>query len=103
PGFLAALRTECDRVGALLIFDEVITGFRVDVGGAQAKYDVRPDITCFGKVIGGGLPIGAIGGSVEVMEHLSPLGPVFHAGTLSGNPLATAAGLAALDELTPDV
>lgn len=102
-GFLAGLRAECDRVGALLIFDEVITGFRVGVGGAQAKYDVRPDITCFGKVIGGGLPIGAIGGSVEVMEHLSPLGPVFHSGTLSGNPLATAAGLAVLDRLTGDV
>jgi len=103
PGFLAGLRTECDRVGALLIFDEVITGFRLGEGGAQARYDVRPDITCFGKVIGGGLPIGAVGGSAAVMEHLSPLGPVFHAGTLSGNPIATAAGLAALDLLTPDV
>ncbi len=103
PGFLAGLRAECDRVGALLIFDEVITGFRVGVGGAQAKYDVRPDLTCFGKVIGGGLPIGAVGGRVELMEHLSPLGPVFHAGTLAGNPIATAAGLAALDQLTPDV
>jgi glutamate-1-semialdehyde 2,1-aminomutase len=103
PGFLAGLRTECDRVGALLIFDEVITGFRLGEGGAQARYDVRPDITCFGKVIGGGLPIGAVGGSAAVMEHLSPLGPVFHAGTLSGNPIATAAGLAALDVLTPDV
>ena len=103
PGFLAGLRAECDRVGALLIFDEVITGFRIGTGGAQSKYDIRPDITCFGKVIGGGLPIGAIGGSVAVMEHLSPLGPVFHAGTLSGNPIATAAGLAALQELTPDV
>ena len=103
PGFLAGLRAECDRVGALLIFDEVITGFRVGTGGAQAKYDIRPDITCFGKVIGGGLPIGAIGGSAAVMEHLSPLGPVFHAGTLSGNPIATAAGLAALDLLTSDV
>ncbi len=102
-GFLEGLRVECDRVGALLIFDEVITGFRLGIGGAQAKYDVTPDITCFGKVIGGGLPIGAIGGSVEVMEHLSPLGPVFHAGTLAGNPIATAAGLAALDLLTPDV
>ena len=103
PGFLAGLRAECDRVGALLIFDEVITGFRIGHGGAQARYDVRPDITCFGKVIGGGLPIGAVGGRAEVMEHLSPLGPVFHAGTLSGNPIATAAGLAALDELTDDV
>ena len=101
-GFLEGLRAACDRAGALLIFDEVITGFRVDLGGAQARYDVRPDITCFGKVIGGGLPIGAIGGRRDVMEQLSPLGPVFHAGTLSGNPLATAAGLAALDELTDD-
>jgi glutamate-1-semialdehyde 2,1-aminomutase len=103
PGFLAGLRAECDRVGALLIFDEVITGFRLGAGGAQARFDVRPDITCFGKVIGGGLPIGAIGGSAAVMEHLSPIGSVFHAGTLSGNPIATAAGLAALDQLTGDV
>jgi glutamate-1-semialdehyde 2,1-aminomutase len=102
-GFLEGLRAECDRVGALLIFDEVITGFRLAPGGAQAKYDIRADITCFGKVIGGGLPIGAVGGRRDIMEHLSPLGPVFHAGTLSGNPLATAAGLAALDTLTPDV
>jgi glutamate-1-semialdehyde 2,1-aminomutase len=103
PGFLEGLRNECDRVGAVLIFDEVITGFRVDTGGAQAKYDVTPDLTTFGKVIGGGLPIGAVGGRRELMETLSPLGPVFHAGTLSGNPIATAAGLAALDHLTPDV
>ncbi len=102
-GFLEGLRQACDRAGALLIFDEVITGFRIGTGGAQAKYDVRPDITCFGKVIGGGLPIGAIGGSKSVMEHLSPIGKVFHAGTLAGNPLATAAGLAALNELTPDI
>ena len=103
PGFLQGLRAECDRVGAVLIFDEVITGFRIDTGGAQAKYDVTPDLTTFGKVIGGGLPIGAVGGHRELMEHLSPLGPVFHAGTLAGNPLATAAGLAALGQLTPDV
>ncbi len=103
PGFLEGLRAECDRVGALLVFDEVITGFRLGLGGAQAVYDVRPDLTTFGKVIGGGLPIGAVGGRREVMETLSPLGPVFHAGTLAGNPLATAAGLAALDRLTPDV
>ncbi len=103
PGFLAGLRAECDRVGALLIFDEVITGFRIGPGGAQAKYDVTPDLTCFGKVIGGGLPIGAVGGRVDLMEHLSPLGPVFHAGTLAGNPMATAAGLAALDQLDGDV
>ena len=103
PGFLDGLRAECDRVGALLIFDEVITGFRLEAGGAQARYGVRPDITTFGKVIGGGLPIGAVGGRRDVMETLSPLGPVFHAGTLAGNPLATAAGLAALGELTADV
>ncbi len=102
-GFLEGLRTACDRAGALLIFDEVITGFRIGTGGAQAKYDVRPDLTCFGKVIGGGLPIGAVGGSATVMEHLTPIGQVFHAGTLAGNPLATAAGLAALNELTPDI
>jgi glutamate-1-semialdehyde 2,1-aminomutase len=102
PGFLERLRAECDRVGALLIFDEVITGFRLGPGGAQAMHDVRPDLTTFGKVIGGGLPIGAVGGRRDVMETMSPLGPVFHAGTLAGNPLATAAGLAALGELTPD-
>ncbi len=86
-----------------MIFDEVITGFRLGAGGAQARYDVAPDLTAFGKVIGGGLPIGAVGGRREVMENLSPLGPVFHAGTLSGNPIATAAGLAALDALDADV
>jgi glutamate-1-semialdehyde 2,1-aminomutase len=102
-GFLEGLRAECDRAGALLVLDEVITGFRLARGGAQAKYDVRADLTCFGKVIGGGLPIGAVGGRRDVMEHMSPLGPVFHAGTLAGNPLATAAGLATLDELTDDV
>jgi glutamate-1-semialdehyde 2,1-aminomutase len=102
-GFLEGLRKECDRVGALLIFDEVITGFRLGLGGAQAKYDVKPDLSCFGKVIGGGLPIGAVGGRRDVMEHLTPLGTVFHAGTLAGNPLATAAGLAALSELNDDV
>ena len=103
PGFLPGLRAECDRVGALLIFDEVITGFRLGAGGAQGLFGITPDLTCFGKVIGGGLPIGAVGGRKEIMECLSPLGPVFHAGTLSGNPLATAAGLAALDLLTDDV
>ncbi|MEN9553168.1 MAG: glutamate-semialdehyde -aminomutase [Actinomycetota bacterium] len=103
PGFLEGLRAECDRVGALLVFDEVITGFRLGTGGAQAKFDVRPDLTCFGKVIGGGLPIGAVGGRKDIMENLTPLGSVFHAGTLAGNPLATAAGLAALNELTGDV
>jgi glutamate-1-semialdehyde 2,1-aminomutase len=99
PGFLEGVRAECDRVGALLIFDEVISGFRVGLGGFQAMCGVTPDLTCFGKVIGGGLPIGAVGGRRDVMEQLSPLGPVFHAGTLSGNPLATAAGLAALSML----
>jgi len=79
PGFLEGLRAECDRVGALLVFDEVITGFRLGLGGAQAKYDVRPDLTCFGKVIGGGLPIGAVGGRRDIMENLTPLGSVFHA------------------------
>ena len=81
----------------------MITGFRLDTGGAQAKYDVHPDLTTFGKVIGGGLPIGAVGGRRDVMETLTPLGTVFHAGTLAGNPLATAAGLAALDQLDRDV
>jgi glutamate-1-semialdehyde 2,1-aminomutase len=102
-GFLQGLRAECDRVGALLVFDEVITGFRLGRGGAQEKYSVTPDLTTFGKVIGGGLPIGSVGGRREIMETLSPLGPVFHAGTLAGNPLATAAGLAALNELGDDV
>ncbi len=95
-GFLEGLRAECDRVGALLIFDEVITGFRVARGGAQELYGVRPDMTTLGKVIGGGLPIGAYGGRADVMACVAPLGPVYQAGTLSGNPLATAAGLAAL-------
>ena len=103
PGFLEGLRDECDRVGAVLVFDEVITGFRLGTGGAQAEYGVVPDLTTFGKVIGGGLPVGAVGGRRDLMENLSPLGPVFHAGTLSGNPLATAAGLAALDLLDDDV
>ena len=103
PGFLEGLRAACDRVGALLVFDEVITGFRLGAGGAQAHFGVTPDLTCFGKVIGGGLPIGAVGGRRDVMETLSPLGKVFHAGTLAGNPMATAAGLAALSVLTPDV
>jgi glutamate-1-semialdehyde 2,1-aminomutase len=101
PGFLEGLRTECDRVGALLVFDEVITGFRLGTGGAQGELGVRADLTTFGKVIGGGLPIGAVGGRRDIMETLSPLGKVFHAGTLAGNPLATAAGRAALAELTP--
>jgi glutamate-1-semialdehyde 2,1-aminomutase len=97
--FLQALRDECDRHGALLIFDEVMTGFRVARGGAQELFGIRPDLTALGKVIGGGLPVGAFGGRAEIMDHLSPLGPVYQAGTLSGNPLAMAAGLAQLREL----
>ena len=103
PGFLEGLRAECDRVGAVLIFDEVISGFRLGPGGAQERYGVKPDLTTFGKVIGGGLPIGAVGGHQAIMETLSPLGPVFHAGTLAGNPIATAAGLAALNLLEREV
>ena len=101
-GFLEGLRQACDEVGALLMFDEVITGFRLCFGGAAQWYGVRPDIWCFGKVIGGGLPMGAIGASTEIMSNLAPLGSVYQAGTLSGNPLATAAGLAVLEQLTPD-
>ena len=99
PGFLAGLRELCTRHGALLIFDEVITGFRVAFGGAQALYSVRPDLTCLGKIIGGGLPVGAYGGSRELMSKVAPLGAVYQAGTLSGNPLAVAAGLATLRAL----
>jgi len=99
PGFLEALRVECTEHGALLIFDEVMTGFRVARGGAQEIYGVQPDLTALGKVIGGGLPVGAFGGRAEIMDQLSPLGPVYQAGTLSGNPLAMAAGLAQLREL----
>ena len=98
-GFLEGLRAACDRAGALLVFDEVITGFRLSRGGATEFYGVRPDLWCFGKVIGGGLPVGAFGGSRELMGHLAPLGGVYQAGTLSGNPLATAAGLATLAAL----
>ena len=97
--FLSALREECARHGALLIFDEVMTGFRVARGGAQALYGVKPDLTALGKVIGGGLPVGAFGGHAQIMDQLSPSGPVYQAGTLSGNPLAMAAGLAQLREL----
>jgi glutamate-1-semialdehyde 2,1-aminomutase len=97
--FLEALREECTRSGALLIFDEVMTGFRVARGGAQELFGIRPDLTALGKVIGGGLPVGAFGGRAEIMDQLSPDGPVYQAGTLSGNPLAMAAGLAQLHEL----
>jgi glutamate-1-semialdehyde 2,1-aminomutase len=95
-GFLEALREECTRHGALLIFDEVMTGFRVARGGAQARFGIRPDLTTLGKVIGGGLPVGALGGRRAIMQKLAPLGPVYQAGTLSGNPIAVAAGLATL-------
>lgn len=97
PGFLETLREECDRHGSLLIFDEVMTGFRVALGGAQAHYGIRPDLTTLGKVIGGGMPVGAFGGRAEVMERIAPLGPVYQAGTLSGNPLAMSAGLKTLE------
>ena len=104
PGFLQGLREATAAHGALLIFDEVITGFRVAYGGAQALYGVRPDLTCLGKIIGGGLPVGAYGGRRDLMEKVAPLGPVYQAGTLSGNPLAVAAGLATLRALRePDV
>jgi glutamate-1-semialdehyde 2,1-aminomutase len=96
PGFLEALRENCTRHGAVLIFDEVMTGFRVALGGAQARFGIRPDLSTLGKVIGGGLPVGAVGGRREIMEKLAPLGPVYQAGTLSGNPVAVAAGLATL-------
>lgn len=96
PGFLEHLRSECERAGALLIFDEVITGFRVARGGAQALFGVRPDLTCLGKVIGGGFPVGAYGGRRDVMSQVAPLGPVYQAGTLSGNPVAMRAGLETL-------
>tara|TARA_R110002050_G_scaffold9504_1_gene33162 strand:- start:309510 stop:310790 length:1281 start_codon:yes stop_codon:yes gene_type:complete len=102
-GFLQGLREICDQYGAVLIFDEVMTGFRVALGGAQQYYDVKPDLTTLGKVVGGGLPVGAFGGKREVMEHIAPLGPVYQAGTLSGNPIAMAAGLATLQLIqTPD-
>lgn len=96
PGFLEALRDCCDRFGSLLIFDEVMTGFRVGPGGAQQRLGIQPDLTVLGKVIGGGLPVGAFGGRAELMDQLAPLGPVYQAGTLSGNPVTMAAGLATL-------
>jgi glutamate-1-semialdehyde 2,1-aminomutase len=99
PGFLEGLRTLCDAHGALLIFDEVMTGFRLAPGGYQQRCGIRPDLTALGKVIGGGLPVGAFGGRADIMDHLSPDGPVYQAGTLSGNPLALAAGLAQLREM----
>ncbi|MGM0677116.1 MAG: glutamate-1-semialdehyde 2,1-aminomutase [Pseudomonadota bacterium] len=100
PGFLEGLRSVCDDHGALLIFDEVMTGFRVALGCAQALYNVKPDLTTLGKVIGGGMPVGAVGGRRQVMEFMSPLGPVYQAGTLSGNPIAMTAGLKTLEILS---
>jgi glutamate-1-semialdehyde 2,1-aminomutase len=102
-GFLAGLRRLCDDAGALLVFDEVITGFRVARGGAQERYGVLPDLTVLGKIVGGGLPLAAFGGRADLMERLAPAGDVYQAGTLSGNPLATAAGLSVLRRLTPEV
>lgn len=100
PGFLEALRAQCSAHGAILIFDEVMTGFRVALGGAQAYYGVTPDLTTLGKIVGGGMPVGAFGGRREIMQQLAPAGPVYQAGTLSGNPLAMAAGLATLDGIS---
>lgn len=97
PGFLETLREVCDASGAVLIFDEVMTGFRVSLGGAQGHYGIQPDVTTLGKVIGGGMPVGAFGGRADIMAHLAPLGPVYQAGTLSGNPVAMAAGLKTLE------
>jgi len=102
-GFLQGLREVCDEHGIILIFDEVMTGFRVALGGAQALYGVKPDLTTLGKVIGGGLPVGAFGGKREIMEYIAPLGPVYQAGTLSGNPMSMSAGLAMLNALSDDV
>jgi glutamate-1-semialdehyde 2,1-aminomutase len=99
PGFLEGLRELCSTHGALLIFDEVITGFRVAYGGAQSLFDVTPDLTILGKILGGGLPVGAYGGRRDLMEKMAPSGPVYQAGTLSGNPLATAAGISVLRRL----
>ena len=100
PAFIKKLRKECDDAGSILIFDEVMTGFRVGLNGAQGILGVRPDLTTIGKVIGGGMPLGAFGGKKEIMEHIAPLGDVYHAGTLSGNPIAVAAGIATLDILS---
>jgi len=97
PGFLEGLREVCDEYGTVLIFDEVMTGFRVALGGVQAYYNIKPDLTTLGKVIGGGMPVGAFGGKREIMEQIAPLGPVYQAGTLSGNPVAMAAGLKTLE------
>jgi glutamate-1-semialdehyde 2,1-aminomutase len=104
PGFLEGLRATCDEYGAVLIFDEVMTGFRVSRGGAQERFGVTPDLTCLGKVIGGGMPVGCFGGKAKIINHIAPTGPIYQAGTLSGNPVAMAAGLAALSQLEePDL
>src|SRR5206468_8272834 len=102
-GFLRGLREICTAEHALLIFDEVISGFRASIAGAQGLANVKPDLTCLGKIIGGGLPVGAYGGRAELMDMVSPAGPVYQAGTLSGNPLAMAAGVATLRALTPEL
>ncbi|GAA0355353.1 glutamate-1-semialdehyde 2,1-aminomutase [Bacillus horti] len=102
PGFLEGLRSITEENGALLIFDEVMTGFRVDYGCAQGRFNIAPDLTCFGKVIGGGLPVGAYGGKKEIMEQVAPVGPIYQAGTLSGNPLAMTAGYETLSLMTPE-
>jgi glutamate-1-semialdehyde 2,1-aminomutase len=100
PGFLETLREQCTKYGAVLIFDEVMTGFRVALGGAQQLYGIKPDLTTLGKIVGGGMPVGAFGGRRDIMEHIAPLGAVYQAGTLSGNPVAMAAGLATLEGLS---
>jgi len=100
PGFLTGLRKLCDKYGSVLIFDEVMTGFRVALGGAQQLYNVKPDLTTLGKIVGGGMPVGAFGGRKDIMQYIAPLGPVYQAGTLSGNPMAMAAGIVTLDGIT---
>lgn len=102
-GFLQTLRECCTESGSVLIFDEVMTGFRLSMGGAQTYYDITPDLSTLGKVLGGGMPVGAVGGKAEIMDYLAPVGPVYQAGTLSGNPVAMAAGIATLEQLTPEV
>lgn len=103
PGFLEAIVDLCHRYGAVSIFDEVMTGFRVALGGAQHRYGVKPDMTCLGKIVGGGMPLAVYGGKREIMQQIAPIGPVYQAGTLSGNPLAVTAGLVTLQRLTPSV
>ncbi len=100
PGFLESLREECDRYGSILIFDEVMTGFRLGLGGAQEYFNIKPDLTTLGKVVGGGMPVGAFGGKAEIMDFIAPIGPVYQAGTLSGNPVAMSAGLATLKKIS---